>query len=123
MLKRIYQCAGSNDRKEQKGPPVYKEHSKGTKTAFSLKGSKTQRKNHPEMLVEGKGYIIIKTSPLSPKESKVCETLKPFLACLAQFDLPNPLGLENLRGIDTARRIRVQNGIDHVAATGLRRAC
>lgn len=43
-----------------------------------------------------------------------------FLAGLAQFNLAHPFGLENLRGIDTTRWIGVQDGVDHIATTGLR---
>lgn len=44
---------------------------------------------------------------------------KSFLTSLAQLDLPHPLGLEDLRGIDAAGGIWVEDGIDHVAAAGL----
>lgn len=41
------------------------------------------------------------------------------LTSLAQLDLTNPLGFQDLRGIDTAGRIGIQNRVDYVSATRL----
>lgn len=43
-----------------------------------------------------------------------------FLAGLAQLNLAYPFRLEDLRGIDTTRRVGVQDGVYHIATTGLR---
>ena len=48
---------------------------------------------------------------------------KSFFAGLAQLNLSYPFRLEDLGGIDAARWVWIKNGVDHVAATGLKSTC
>lgn len=45
--------------------------------------------------------------------------LEAFVACMADFDLLDPLGEENLVGRETTGRIGVKNRINDVAALAL----
>ena len=58
-------------------------------------------------------FSFVFQSGLQPKESE------SFFASLTQLYLTAPFGLENLRGCDTTAGVRVKDGVDDVAATGL----
>jgi hypothetical protein len=45
--------------------------------------------------------------------------LEALLARLAHFDLPAPLGFEDLGGGDAAGGIRVEDRVDNIATSGL----
>ena len=51
--------------------------------------------------------------------SMMVRMLQTLLAGFAERYLANPLRLENLRGSKASCRVRIQNGVDDVAATGL----
>ena len=60
---------------------------------------------------------------------RICSTrpavrvLQTFLARSAQFYLPSPLRLEDLRGCDSTRWIGIQDRVDHISASSLDSVC
>ena len=56
---------------------------------------------------------------LSSSSARSTAAVLTFFRRLADLDLSTPLRLEHLRGCDSARRVRVEYRIDHVAASRL----
>lgn len=74
--------------------------------------------NCPSSQDEIRQYCLLAVSH-QPTWKGAVDQSKTFLTSLAQLDLSYPFGLEDLRGIDAARRVRIKNRVDHIAATSL----